>query len=85
MRIENTRVSTFVFRFWCRNKQFGISGQVSERCSIFTSRCSKNRLSPQVRKKVIAGLEKSSLEKTDSKQKIIEDILEIKKSISHLI
>ena len=30
-------------------------------------------------------IEKSSLEKTDSKQKIIEDILEIKKSISHLI
>ena len=30
-------------------------------------------------------IEKSSLLKTDSKQKIIEDILEIKKSISHLI
>ena len=30
-------------------------------------------------------IEKSSLDKTDSKQKIIEDILEIKKTISHLI
>ena len=30
-------------------------------------------------------IEKSSLEKIDSKQKIIEDILEIKISISHLI